>query len=252
MSDIVNKNQIIAKAEKLVTATYLVASYLDESEPLKNKIKEMSLTFLSDMYKTNEIDPANEVVFLRKAKQGIKDIVGFLSLSSATMLISPMNYSILRDEYFGLQKSIQLIEKGDAMLSPSNVISRDFFALTDIEENKPVFVGEINKPMYKGQTIKDNTSTLSFITKKEISSPIGKATRTLPQRQESFDKAKGERREGILRIIKKKNSVTIKDLSDVVVGCSEKTIQRELLALVLGGVLKKEGEKRWSRYSLAG
>jgi hypothetical protein len=43
----------------------------------------------------------------------------------------------------------------------------------------------------------------------------------------------------------------IKDVSPLVTGCSEKTIQRELSAMVRSGILKKVGEKRWSRYSLA-
>jgi len=33
---------------------------------------------------------------------------------------------------------------------------------------------------------------------------------------------------------------------------SEKTIQRELQALVATGAVKKEGERRWTRYSLPG
>ena len=43
----------------------------------------------------------------------------------------------------------------------------------------------------------------------------------------------------------------IKDVSPLIKGCSEKTIQRELLSMVKSGILKKEGEKRWSKYSLA-
>jgi hypothetical protein len=42
----------------------------------------------------------------------------------------------------------------------------------------------------------------------------------------------------------------VKDVSAVVKDCSEKTLQRELLALVAQGVLKKEGERRWSSYVL--
>ena len=42
----------------------------------------------------------------------------------------------------------------------------------------------------------------------------------------------------------------IKDIVMSITGCSEKTIQRELSALVAQGVLKKIGEKRWSRYEL--
>ena len=43
----------------------------------------------------------------------------------------------------------------------------------------------------------------------------------------------------------------IKDVSPLIGGFSEKTIQRELAAMVQAGILRKVGEKRWSRYSLA-
>ncbi|NBD73640.1 DeoR family transcriptional regulator [Patescibacteria group bacterium] len=60
-----------------------------------------------------------------------------------------------------------------------------------------------------------------------------------------------DRRAQILGLLQRKDSVSIKDVTEVITDCSEKTIQRELLALVESGVLKKEGERRWSRYSLA-
>ena len=58
------------------------------------------------------------------------------------------------------------------------------------------------------------------------------------------------RRSAILSVIKDKKEVNIKDIVSLVKDCSEKTIQRELIALLSEGVLKKVGEKRWSRYSL--
>jgi DeoR/GlpR family transcriptional regulator of sugar metabolism len=60
-----------------------------------------------------------------------------------------------------------------------------------------------------------------------------------------------DRSQRILAIVKAKGIVSIGDVSAVVTDCSEKTIQRELLALVEQGVLKKEGERRWSTYRLA-
>ncbi|MEK7062719.1 MAG: DeoR family transcriptional regulator, partial [Patescibacteria group bacterium] len=54
----------------------------------------------------------------------------------------------------------------------------------------------------------------------------------------------------IIEIIKTKGKVNIKDISKLIKGCSEKTIQRKLISLVKNGILKKEGERRWSRYSL--
>ena len=60
-----------------------------------------------------------------------------------------------------------------------------------------------------------------------------------------------DREEAIMSIIKAKKQVSIKDISHLVRGVSEKTIQRELAALVEGGKVVKRGERRWSVYSLA-
>jgi hypothetical protein len=58
------------------------------------------------------------------------------------------------------------------------------------------------------------------------------------------------RSDTILSLLKKNKELGIKDFVSAISDCSEKTIQRELASLVLKGVVKKEGEKRWSRYSL--
>ncbi len=59
-----------------------------------------------------------------------------------------------------------------------------------------------------------------------------------------------DRQQIILKELRNKGQLTVKDLAEKIKGCSEKTIQRELLSLVGSGVLKKEGERRWSRYSI--
>lgn len=60
-----------------------------------------------------------------------------------------------------------------------------------------------------------------------------------------------DRRAVILGVLQKKDAITVKDVSNVIRDCSEKTLQRELLALVAQGVLVKEGERRWSTYRIA-
>jgi hypothetical protein len=59
------------------------------------------------------------------------------------------------------------------------------------------------------------------------------------------------RRERILGIIRDKGQVTIKDVSTAITDVSEKTIQRELMSLISDGSIVKEGERRWSKYSIA-
>jgi hypothetical protein len=52
----------------------------------------------------------------------------------------------------------------------------------------------------------------------------------------------------ILQYVKQNMGVSIKDIRAQVPGCSEKTIQRELTALIGQGLIKREGERRWSVY----
>jgi hypothetical protein len=59
-----------------------------------------------------------------------------------------------------------------------------------------------------------------------------------------------DRRKIIFALIQQKPSLTVKDIAKSIQGVSEKTIQRELLAMVAEGVLVKRGERRWSTYSL--
>ena len=63
-------------------------------------------------------------------------------------------------------------------------------------------------------------------------------------------KGHSDRKGQVLSIIKDKGTVGIKDIAASITDCSEKTIQRILLSLIEEGVVRKEGERRWSTYSL--
>jgi predicted HTH transcriptional regulator len=87
--------------------------------------------------------------------------------------------------------------------------------------------------------------------KKNLQNAEKKSTENVIRKPAEKTEKKGHRREAILAVIRKKGEVTIKDVSLTMQEVSEKTIQRELLSLIEEGILKKEGERRWSRYSLA-
>ena len=82
-------------------------------------------------------------------------------------------------------------------------------------------------------------------------------------KMQSHDVLKKSRQDEIIKIIKGKensegvkfNGLTITDIRTLATGvlasCGEKTIQRELVSMVKGNVLKKSGSKRWSRYFLS-
>jgi len=58
------------------------------------------------------------------------------------------------------------------------------------------------------------------------------------------------RRETITQFLRDNPNASIKDISMVITDCSEKTIQRELISMIKDNVVSREGERRWSKYSL--
>lgn len=73
---------------------------------------------------------------------------------------------------------------------------------------------------------------------------------TLPRPITQAVAGERSRKDRIIDILKDKGSATIKDITDVVIDCSEKTVQRELIALIKDGKVHREGERRWSKYSV--
>lgn len=59
-----------------------------------------------------------------------------------------------------------------------------------------------------------------------------------------------DRADRIKTVLEAKPQATIKDIAEVITDVSEKTIQRELNSLIEKGQVVREGERRWSRYSV--
>ncbi|HEY0964399.1 MAG TPA: hypothetical protein VGE31_01245 [Candidatus Paceibacterota bacterium] len=59
-----------------------------------------------------------------------------------------------------------------------------------------------------------------------------------------------DRAERIKTVLEAKPQATIKDISEIITDVSEKTIQRELNSLIEKGQVIREGERRWSKYSV--
>ena len=121
-------------------------------------------------------------------------------------------------------------------------------------ENKET---DIKDSFYIGQDVMSDNGSKSFATphrgrhtvqplQKTSGAPLA-STRQLG----SATMRHKDRRARILALLQKQERVSIKDVVREITDCSEKTIQRELAALVAQGVLKKEGERRWSTYTLA-
>ena len=145
----------------------------------------------------------------------IREILSLFSMAKTAGLVSEMNHDILVRELSKLKDEVE--KPLDIMFISDRTIDQKALP----RPQKPEF-------------IKDNAPEKPML--KEFGAVSVK---------------KNSRQSIIIAILKRKKEIMIKDVSPLISGCSEKTIQRELLAMVQAGILRKVGEKRWSRYSLA-
>ena len=213
---------IYKKAERLAKAIHLITPAFKEAPSLRDRIDAVAV-----------------------------------GLVDAAILPSSAARTTLSRELLALS-SILSIARSGGLLSSMNaeLIARETHTL--LQE-----VAEYEEPRLSF----DETPTLSGIAKKASSQHTLEKLASKPSASRSHTgdihsrKDKGhlkdttdtsikDRREAILSVIRNKNVASIKDISTVILGVSEKTIQRELLSLVAEGQVLKKGERRWSTYSL--
>lgn len=101
----------------------------------------------------------------------------------------------------------------------------------------------------KDKTIKKDESLKSLI--KDITSNTKNKSETKSKKEPKNKERKNTRREQILSLFTHGVEVSINDISKKIIGCSVKTIQRELNELVLENKIERIGDKRWSKYILS-
>ena len=224
------------KTEKLASGVYLVTSLLSDNEPLKWHLRRKAGDFLSFIFSYKDIPSSGMADFSHEVQAKVLELVSLLEISSIGGLISNMNFSILKQEYVSLIdtfNSFSSVPKDT--YQPS--IPRAFF---DVPKNQ--LSSQIERDTtYAGNPIfPTGESKMSFTGTKSVDS-VGAV-------KDNFKRT--TRQNTILSLLRKKKELTIKDISDVIKNCSEKTIQRELISFIEAGVVKRIGERRWSKYSL--
>jgi|TARA_Y100000310_G_scaffold170442_2_gene170607 hypothetical protein len=212
---------VYRKVERLAAAVHIVTSFVREDEPVRARIRIKSLELL------------DHVSLLRTEKliQSLLELIAVLDVAYMGGFISEMNFSLLKSECVELAKFIKAKEHN--ISSGKSDLSDEFFA-----DSYEVGMEHVRRAVpasgidsIKDSLVKDTRS------KKKVGNKRSGSRRT-------------QRREVILALLKHKSPITVKDVGETIVDCSEKTLQRELVALVQEGVLKKEGERRWSNYFL--
>lgn len=233
---------VFKKSEKLATAIHMLTDFFDDKESLKWHLREESISFLS--FVNSFVHNPGSRILPSEIEAHIQGVLSLLELGRNSRLISPMNFSILREEY----RRIAGVLYGNI---ESKEGSSDFeFPEKFFSEKIPHEISAHTEDSGREPAIKDR----DFSVKNHIKD-LGENNDFNVKTHDFYGDSsgtykKGFRREAILKILRTKGEITIKDIAYLVKGISEKTIQRELVSLISEGIVRREGKKRWSRYVL--
>jgi len=244
------------KTNKLITALYMVTDIMDINEPIRLKLRTLGVGILSDMH----IPLARSDL-----ASGINQIVSFLEMASTLGMISEMNCGILKKEFIELKDSVLQPKKefypigrdfsiAEFLANPDQIEEENKTSLP-IKDNKYFSIGPRHSRVTGGPS---NFTRIGVQKGSTLMKALSDKASTLHSKKENFDLLKKERRYEIVNIIKSKNQngtatgATITDIKtgakDTLSNFSEKTLQRELIAMIKDNVLYKTGTKRWSKY----
>lgn len=248
--DEVKTQAVIKRTEKIVSAVCLVTNFLSDNDPLKWVIRDKSVTLLSNLFSAVGQSVFSKSGTLAQTSRLINEIVSLVEVAALSKLISEMNASIIKKELISLKSSVEDINS--VQDSSHQFLLSGLFG-EETSGNNHIALGNgqndssqkqnIKDKNYKGHSDKGHLLSHGAGTVKKVQA--GK-----PKDRRNGAEEKNARKISILNLFKKNKELTIKDISSAISGCSEKTIQRELNLMLKDKTIRKEGEKRWSKYYL--
>lgn len=214
---------VVLKIEKLTAALHLVTSFLNNTDPIKYKLRDLALVVMGGSQSLKYTDGKYKTVLLDDLKRQIDGLASFITVALTDSSVSQMNLTILQKEY------------------------RDLYNYLDrYQVNQETLVGKIELPRAT-TTFSASPNHYSLATNHSVGLPN---TDNKPQSRPQTS-VNTERREQILTYITAHGWSAINEIAKAVPGVSDKTVQRELVALLNEGILLKKGDRRWARYALA-
>ncbi|KKW39317.1 MAG: hypothetical protein UY89_C0026G0002 [Parcubacteria group bacterium GW2011_GWA1_54_9] len=217
----IRKVFIYKKAERLAKAIHLITPAFAESMSLRNRIDSIAVGLVDAA-----ILPSGAArLALSRELLALSSV---LSIARTGGLLSPMNAELIAREAHILLQEVAMYEEPRLFLDDAPTLSA------------------IAKNVISRGTLQDPVAA----TRRAVRNDSAERRKGHIPPKADAPQAQKDRKEAILSVIKDKGRANIKDISTLIRGISEKTIQRELLALIGAGIVLKQGERRWSTYSL--
>ncbi|HEY0010911.1 MAG TPA: hypothetical protein VGB97_03320 [Candidatus Paceibacterota bacterium] len=212
---------IYKKAERLAKAIHLIAPAFRHSPALRDRLDQVSVGLVDAA-----IEPPSST--RDQLSRELLALSSVLSIAESSGLLSSMNAELIAREAHTLLQEVASYEAPRLFLEEAPTLA--MLAKDMASENA-------------------RESRVPERTAKPVLAPKSAPATRQPKGQVS-DKT-NSRRDAIVSILKSKGPSYIKDISTVIRDVSEKTVQRELQALVESGEVTRTGERRWTTYTLA-
>lgn len=267
---------IYNRALKISKALFLVTQHLKEGEYLKKELRQKGVDLSLKTFEivkdgTTESD-IEHVISILGSIHTVSDI------AVSAQVLSNQSYTILKNQFVKFADELLAFKAKTSTILESEFVLDQSYLVEGLLKDNTSFRPAYNVQMHKSENASFAKSTSinetpvtsgvnsTFVqrnthgtsTKLDTRSSVVGVSRSsatpsgvVSSKLSVISSGKNERQVLILDTIRQKGELSIKDLTDVIKGCSEKTIQRELIALVGAGDLLKTGERRWSRYSIA-
>ncbi len=241
-----NKSQIADRLNRVISAIYWFTGHLDSHEPLRWNIRSHAITMQEASLSYMNTSPVTDRDNLKVIKDKANRLVSLIRLLVITNFLDLEQEKLIRDEIMSLINDLEKSTRVETQLGTYDLekIMRELPSYTHLVEPSDNSRNELTGRL-KGA---------------DANKGLGVGFSTFNSRNEmdrrglggdSHSSAGDERQAKIASFIGKNGPSNVRDVAGVIKGCSDKTLQRILVQMVELGVLKREGERRWSRYSMA-
>ncbi|MBP9669096.1 MAG: hypothetical protein KBE09_02285 [Candidatus Pacebacteria bacterium] len=234
--------QVYKRFERIAAVIYILSNRMPHTEVLRAEIRTLALRCVSFTARLGEGFRDGKNLSIIDLESTCIELTTVVRLLAAGKFVSRANVELVVraiEEALSLAVGLQ-----DSVLAEDVVITRD-----DLVPEQPILRRAANSPV---AAVKPHIS----IERARLSQGVGKGSAGVTASEGvsgtkspiSTGVAGGSREATILAVLRKYGPLGIKDVAVHMPDCGEKTVQRALAALVASGSLRKEGEKRWSKY----
>jgi predicted transcriptional regulator len=226
------------RAERISAALFLLTSHVSDTEPLRLKVRATAVGILDDVLALRAEMRSLNSERIVQLKSSVRELISLTRILAVAGYVSTQNAAVVAEALDELSSFLAASQRSP--LSESASFNREDFL--DVREPAPPRA--TNRDASQEKDIKEVTETKSNVESVRNES-----------KQNVVDKGhlvsvKSGRAKVIIEVLRSGGAMGIRDVASNLPEFSEKMIQRELAVLVQEGLVVKQGEKRWSRYSL--